>query len=90
MRVEEARQAVAKAENELDKALKEYSNTLEANDEVTSVAFLLYQKFVSMEEGWEGPVTWEDWEELTIESERNEWRKLAAEILSIIKEGHEN
>lgn len=86
MGIDEARREVIKAEKKLEKAQKAYLKALESNDEITGVAYLLYKKFVSMEEDWEGPVTWEDWETLTIASERDEWRMLAAEVIAIIKE----
>lgn len=85
MGIDEARREVIKAEKKLEKAQKAYLSALKADDKIGQVAFILYQQFVGTQEDWEGPVTWKDWWDLTIESERDEWRKLAAEVVSIIE-----
>lgn len=79
-----AKAAVIRAELLVRQAHQTYLKSLEANDRINQVAFLLYQHATQREEDWEGPVTWEHWHELQIEEERDDWRKLAAEILNII------
>lgn len=86
MSIEQARKDVIKAEKKLDIAQKAYLKELAADDEITRVAFVLFQMEVAREEDWEGPVTWDHWHELQIDSERDEYRKLAAEVIAIVRE----
>lgn len=83
--VAEAKAALVDAEEQLRGAREAYLHSLEADDTITQVAFLLYQLDIQAESDWEGPVTWEHWRRLQIDSERDDWRKLAAEILHIIQ-----
>lgn len=82
-----AKAAVAEAEEHLRLAQRKYLRSLEANDRIGQVAFLLYQHAVQREDDWEGPVTWEHWHDLQIEEERDDWRELAAQILALIDGG---
>lgn len=86
MSIEWARREVMKAENRLHLAQEAYLEELAADDAITRVAFVLFQLEVGREEDWEGPVTWDHWHELQIDSERDEYRKLAAEVIAIVKE----
>lgn len=79
-----AKAAVAEAEEHLRLAQRAYLRSLEADDRISQVAFLLYQQAVQREPDWNGPVTWEDWHDLQIEEERDDWRELAAQILALI------
>lgn len=79
-----AQAAVVEAEKRLREARQAYLRSLEANDRIGQVAFLLYQQAVQREPDWEGPVTWEHWHDLQIEEERDDWRELAVQILSLI------
>lgn len=66
-------------ENELEEAL------LWTARRTNQVAFLLFQQAVQREPDWEGPVTWDHWDQLQIEEERADWRKLAVDILTLIE-----
>lgn len=80
-----AKAAVVRAEMHLQQTYQTYLKALEADDLVNQVAFLLYQYSTQREEDWEGPVTWEHWHELQIEKERDGWREMAVELLTLIK-----
>lgn len=77
---------VREAEQHLADLRRRYLDALAEDDRVSRVAFLLYQRDVLASPGWEGPVTWEDWHELTIDSERDAYRERAVELLRILEE----
>jgi hypothetical protein len=69
-------------------AKRRYYDALKEDGLVSQVAFRLYQMEVLSEEDWpeDQPVTWEDWWTLQIQSQRDEWLALAADIIEAVKE----
>lgn len=65
-------------------ARRRYFDALQDHDRTAQVAFRLYQNHVASQGDWpaDTPVTWEDWWDLTIESERDAWLALAADIIA--------
>lgn len=78
---------VLHAETALESAKRMYLDSLAEDDRVGQVAFLLFTRDCEDDPEWEGEVTWEHWHTLQVESERDKYRKLAAEMYRLVEEG---
>lgn len=83
-----AEEWMSAAKRDLEEATKAYHAALASDDVNEQVAFELFVTAVLNEGDWpeDKPVTWEDWHDLTIESERDAWRDTAKRLIDRIRE----
>lgn len=82
--IDELKLSIQAAEERLHHLRMLYKRALAADDLVTRTAFLLFRFNVMKEDDWDGDVTWKDWHTLQTETERDDYRQLAVDILGEI------